>query len=213
MQQPFHDHPEIGAAFCRYISIDSDGNWETIAPLEPEGRGILVNWLERIAVGQRLQPPTIVVRRTVYETLGGFDTRISKMGEDWEMWVRIAAHYRVWYEPVPLAAYRIHGSSLTAEASPTGGDLRELRAVIEINRETLPTELAETITHKALETAATTAIRRAGRMVHAGRPAAARAQVREALRTSRSPAVLERLALFAALWLRHEAKRLGRRSS
>jgi hypothetical protein len=213
MQQPFHDHPEIGAAFCRYLSIDADGNWVTIAPLEPEGRGILVNWLERIAVGQRLQPPTMVVRRMVYETLGGFDTRISKMGEDWEMWVRIAAHFPVWYEPEPLAAYRVHGSSLTAEASPTGGDLRELRTVIEINRETLPPELAKSISQKARETAATTAIRRAGRMVYAGRPSAARAQVREALRTSRSPAVFERLALFAALWLRYVARRIGRRFS
>ena len=35
MQQPFEAQAEVGAAFCRYISTDADGNWETIAPLEP----------------------------------------------------------------------------------------------------------------------------------------------------------------------------------
>ena len=93
MQQPFHDHPEIGAAFCRYIAMDSDGNWENIGALEPGGRGVLENWLEKIALGQRLQPPTIVVRRSVYEAIGGFDPRAGLVGEDWEMWVRIAGHF------------------------------------------------------------------------------------------------------------------------
>ena len=94
--------------------MDGEGNWETIAPPEPDGRGVLEHWLERIAVGQRLQPPTIVVRRSVYERIGGFDSRAGLMGEDWEMWVRIAAHFPVWYEPEPLALYRIHDSSITA---------------------------------------------------------------------------------------------------
>ena len=85
---PFHDHPDLGAAFCRYISMNDEGDWETIAALEPDGRGILNGWLERIALGQRLQPPTIVVRRSVYEAIGGFDPRAGLMGEDWEMWVR-----------------------------------------------------------------------------------------------------------------------------
>jgi hypothetical protein len=212
MQRPVHDHPEIGAAFCRYISMDANGNWETIAPLEPDGPGLLTNWLERIAVGQRLQPPTMVVRRSVYEALGGFDARVAKMGEDWEMWVRIAARYPVWYEPEPLACYRVHGSSLTADVSPTANDVVELRKVMEINRGVLPPGRADAITRQAREIAATTAIRRAGRMLHAGRSTAARAQVREALKTSLRPKVLERFAFFCLLWLRHELKALRTRS-
>ena len=38
-------------------------------------------------------------------------------GEDWEMWVRIAAHHPVWYEPEPLAVYRKHGISLSGRAA------------------------------------------------------------------------------------------------
>ena len=39
--------------------------------------------------------PSIVVRRSVYERLGSFDRRLV-CAEDWEMWVRIAAHYPIW---------------------------------------------------------------------------------------------------------------------
>jgi GT2 family glycosyltransferase len=212
MEEPFETHPEIGAAFCRYISMDAEGNWETVGRLEPDGRGILDGWLERIALGQRLQTPCMVVRRSVYEQLGGFDARLTH-SEDWEMWTRIAAAFPVAYEPEPLALYRVHGGSSSGRSRSVGENVADLRRAIDINRTRLPPELADGITSRALEITAVTAIRRAGLMLRAGDGAAARAQVKEALRTSRSPAVLERLAFFAALWLRHEARGLRRRAS
>src|SRR5215217_4497698 len=106
MQRAFEEKPEIGAAFCRGIYTDPDGHWLDISPLECNQSGILHNWLERIVVEQQIVNPTVVVRREVYETLGGFDRR-AVGGEDWEMWVRIAAHYPVWFEVEPLAAYRV----------------------------------------------------------------------------------------------------------
>jgi len=212
MERPFETHPEIGAAFCRYISMDADGNWETVGTLEPDGRGILDGWLERIALGQRLQTPCMVVRRSVYEQLGGFDARLTH-SEDWEMWTRIAAAFPVAYEPEPLAVYRVHGGSSSGRSRSVGENVVDLRRAIDINRTRLPPEVADEITSRALEITAVTAIRRAGHMLQAGEASAARAQVQEALRTSRSPAVFERLAFFAALWLRHEARRLRRRAS
>ena len=128
------------------------------------------------------------------------------------MWVRIAAHYPVWYEPAPLALYRVHGSSITADIS-SRRYLREVRDVIELNRVLLPPARRDEISREALEIAAVTAIRRAGRMVHANQHAAAWTQVREALRTSRSPTVLERLAFFGALWLRAGIKRAAKRAA
>jgi glycosyltransferase involved in cell wall biosynthesis len=212
MERPFDMYPQIGAAFCRYISIDAEGNWETIGELEPDGRGILDGWLERIALGQRLQTPCMVVRRSVYEQLGGFDSRLTHC-EDWEMWTRIAASFPVAYEPEPLAVYRVHTGSSSGRSRSMGENVIDLRRAIEINRGRLDPGRADQITSRALEITAVTAIRRAGRMLQAGDTAAARAQVKEALRTSHSPAVLERLAFFAALWLRQEVERLGRRSS
>lgn len=129
------------------------------------------------------------------------------------MWTRIAASFPVWYEPEPLALYRVHERSATDRSRRSADNVVDLRLAIEINRRHLAPERADEITSRALEITAVTAIRRAGRMLHAGHPAAARAQVKEALRTSRSPAVLERLAFFSALWLRHSVRRLLQGSS
>jgi hypothetical protein len=199
MERPFAEHPEIGAAFCRYISIDEHGHWQTISPLEQMESGVISNWLEKIATGQRLQPPAMVVRREVYEQLGGFDRRISHYGEDWEMWVRIAARYAVWYEVEPLALYRVHSASLTGNTMRTGENGRELRQVIEIIKAYLPEEHAQAWTDSARINFAFACLRRARRMSDAGDQQGSLAQIREALRTYRSLPVISQAARLFAL--------------
>jgi glycosyltransferase involved in cell wall biosynthesis len=190
--------PTAGAAFCRYIAIDEQGDWSSIAALEQRSAGLIPDWLEKIAVGQRLQTPCMVVRRDVYERLGGFDRRPRGLGEDWEMWVRIAAHYPVAYEPAPLALYRVHSPSLSGRMVRTGENVRDLRRVIEINREHLPPAQADEIARRALRETATTCLRRARRLLGAGDTAAMWAQVREAVRSDASPRVLAEAAVVVA---------------
>jgi glycosyltransferase involved in cell wall biosynthesis len=202
LERVFMERQEIGAAFCRYISMDESGNWQTISPLEQPESGVIPDWLEKIATGQRLQPPAIVVRREVYEQFGGFDRRISSYGEDWEMWVRIAAHYPVWYEVEPLALYRIHKSSLTGNTIRTGANAHDLRQVIEINRAYLPEEHAQAWTNRARLSFALACLRRARRMLDAQDFQGSLAQTREALKTSRSALVVAQAVLLFArrLW-------------
>ncbi|NJL21213.1 MAG: glycosyltransferase [Leptolyngbyaceae cyanobacterium SM1_3_5] len=137
LQRAFAERPEIGAAFCRQIYMDEHGHWQEFSPLEQAESGVLATWLEKIAVYQRIQTPSIVVRRSVYEQLGGFDQRLA-WAEDWEMWVRIAAHYPCWYEPQPLAAYRMHSASSTGRHACTGENIRDLVRAIEIIKSYLP---------------------------------------------------------------------------
>jgi glycosyltransferase involved in cell wall biosynthesis len=207
----FNEREDIGAAFCRYISMDEYGNWQTISPLEQPESGVIPDWLEKIATGQRLQPPSMVVRREVYERLGGFDRRISSYGEDWEMWVRIAAHYPVWYEVEPLALYRIHKSSLTGNTIRTGENARDLRQVMEINRAHLPEEHAQAWTNRAKFSFALACLRRARRMLDARDYRSSLAQTREALKTSRSASVIAQVVLLLArrIWRRFNDKRKG----
>jgi glycosyltransferase involved in cell wall biosynthesis len=209
--RPFAERPDIGAAFCRYIAIDGDGRWLAVAKLIADHDGVVEGWLERIALGQLVQPPCVVVRRSVFERLGGFDARIESYGEDWEMWTRIAAHYPVWHVVEPLALYRIQAASLSAGALRTGSNVRDLRRVIEINRESLPPGRADELTRRALEVTATTAVRRARRLLSAGDVAGARAQLREALRSSRSPAVALALLRFAGAGVRRATRAAVRR--
>ncbi|HYP49140.1 MAG TPA: glycosyltransferase, partial [Thermoleophilaceae bacterium] len=197
MQQPFTQHEEIGAAFCRYIAMDEQGHWTNLAPLELRSAGVLPGWLGRIAVGQRLQTPSMVVRREVYEQLGGFDSRVG-FAEDWAMWVKVAAHYPVAYEPEPLALYRVHTSSMTGRYLRDGENVRDLRRVIETNREQLPPELADEITRMALRETATTCLRRAQRMLGAGDAEAMWAQVREAIRSDHSPRIVASAGVVVA---------------
>ncbi len=148
MQQAFETSPDIGAAFCRHTFMDEYSYVQLTSPLEQSESGILSNWLEKIAIEQRIQTPSIVVRREVYEKLGGFDQRLLWC-EDWEMWVRIATHYPIWYEVETLANYRYHASSSTARNIKTGENLKDLRRAITIMQSYLPKPLAKEIFQKA----------------------------------------------------------------
>jgi hypothetical protein len=196
MQQPFTQHPEIGAAFCRYIAMDELGHWTNLAPLELRSPDVLQGWLGRIAVGQRLQTPSMVVRRQVYEQLGGFDPRV--IAEDWAMWVKIAARHPVAYEPEPLALYRVHTSSMTRSLLRDGKNVRDLRRVIALNREQLPPHVADEITRLALRETATTCLRRARRMLGSGDVEAMWAQLREAVRSDPSARIVASAGVLAA---------------
>ena len=118
LDERLREHPDAGAAYCRHVYVDEHGRRLEVAPPEPAASGILIEGARFLAAEQRIMTPCIVVRRSVYERLGGFDDRLA-CAEDWEMWVRIAARFPVYYEERPLACYRLH------DDSNTGRNLRE----------------------------------------------------------------------------------------
>ncbi len=128
----FTRYAAMGAAFCRHISTDQYNKEELISELEMPGAGILENWLEQITVKQRIQASSIVVRRKVYEQLGSFYG--VHYGEDWEMWIRIAAHYEIGYIPEVLAEYRKHDSSISGQSILTGQNIRDLKWVMQASK-------------------------------------------------------------------------------
>jgi glycosyltransferase involved in cell wall biosynthesis len=138
LQRGFLENPEIGAAFCRHIIMDEHSHWQHISILEQQKSGVLPgSWLLLIAGFQRIQTPSIVVRREVYEKLGGFDYRLA-IAEDWEMWVRIAAKYPVWYEVEPLAIYRKHSKSISNSNINNGKYLQQMRKAVDVSQAYIP---------------------------------------------------------------------------
>ncbi|WP_244445159.1 glycosyltransferase [Microvirga sp. BSC39] len=191
--QGFELAPEIGAAFCRQAFVDASGRRLSFSPLEEPAAGILPNALLRLAQEQRIMTPSIVVRREVYERLGAFDRRLA-CSEDWEMWVRIAANYPIWYEPEPLALYRLHDASSSARHQLTAEDMAYTRAAIEIFRAYLPDAIKPTAERHARNAYARSAIAAAGQMLEKGDVSAFFAQLREALLFEHSFDVLLRAA-------------------
>ncbi len=58
---------------------------------------------------------SIVARREVFATCGGFDTTL-RSSEDRDMWIRIAAHRRVWFVGRPLGLIRRHPENMSKNA-------------------------------------------------------------------------------------------------
>jgi Glycosyl transferase family 2 len=200
---------EVGAAFCRQIFTDADGHWQGISPLEQKQSGVLTNALERLATEQRIMTPSIVVRREVYEALGGFDARLV-CSEDWEMWVRIAARYAVWYEVEPLAVYRMHALSNTGRHVRSGADMRYTCQAISIFRSYLPAAMADRVSQRARETYALSALATAYSLLAGGDVGGGITQAREALRCCASRKVLGRAArVFVRAGVR-SASRMGK---
>lgn len=203
MQKAFKEQLAIGAAFCRQIFIDDEGTQQGLSDLEQEKSGMLINWLERLASEQRIMTPSIVVRREAYEKLGGFDQRLI-CSEDWEMWVRIAANYPIWYEVEPLAAYRIHNNSNTGRHIRTGEDMRYTRKAISIFKSYLPRAISEKVAKKARETYALSALDMACSLLIKREIKAALVQIKEALQFSFSARVMRRTIRLIKQALMHK---------
>lgn len=208
MQRAFDREPAIGAAFCRHHFIDTGGGSLSLSPLERRESGLLENAAERLAEEQRIMTPAMVVRRSVYEALGGFDDRLV-CAEDWEMWVRTAARYPIWYETEPLAEYRMHDDSHTGRHLRTAKDIRFTGLAITLFAEYLPPDMARRLVPKTRQTYALAALRSAETLLRRNDPVGAAAQAREALRLSRSRAVIARAARLA--WQGGLPALLGRR--
>lgn len=213
IKQLFEKHPEIGAAFCRYIYMDQQGHWQNIQPLEQTESGVLQNWLERIASGQRLTTPSIVVQREVYEKLGGFDSRFSCTGEDWEMWVRIATEYPVGYEVKPLAGYRTFTSgSLTQNSTRSGKFFQDLRLANDIVQSYLPKYIHKTtaskVSKKAREASALVAIVHAYHLLNTADGKNLIILINEALKCSYSSRVISKIIRLVVAVGKHKCKQM-----
>ncbi|MBZ5858026.1 glycosyltransferase family 2 protein [Flavihumibacter profundi] len=138
METLFQKFPNIGAAFCKNSNMNENGNEISISASILEQPGIIPNWLEQISQVNLCQPPAVVVKRSVYENLGGFYA--GHYGEDWEMWCRIAANYEVAYSPKCLAMYRIHAGNITTQSNISGNSVRDIVKFISIIAKYLPEE-------------------------------------------------------------------------
>jgi len=186
------EYPRAGAAFCRFGFINEVGERQHSAEAEQPTPGLLQDWLPRIGASQRIQTPSIVVRRSVYEELGGFDRRLS-WSEDWEMWVRVAAAYPVAYTPSLLAEYRQHQSSNTGQYIRTAENMRDLQRAIELTNAHMPESFKARQYGAARRTYANLGLQTAHQLWARGHDKeGAQNQLREAVKLNKNPVFLLR---------------------
>lgn len=173
--------PRAAAAFCRDVVIDERGERVLGQYRVRATPGIVEDWVEHVFVALRLRASALVVRRDVYETLGGFRLDLP-YALDWDMWKRIAVAYPLWYEPQELACYRRHAGCASVPFVRSGANIAEIRRSIELSAATLPAAIAADVTRRTRENYTRYAVLLAGRALRERDLVAGVAQIREAAR-------------------------------
>ena len=72
--------------------------------------------LEDMVIQPRFGTSTVVLRKECIESVGSFDPALSRV-EDYDLWIRIAAKYRIAVIPLRLMWYRLSPGSLSRNAA------------------------------------------------------------------------------------------------
>ena len=150
LQGPCEQDQRIAAAFCRGAGIDETGSIKWDQEAERETPGILANFVAREAATNRIITPSVVIRRSVYEDIGGYHTGLPYCA-DWDMYKRVAIYGPVWYEPHCLAYWRQHATSATASLKTAANDLVDRRTSIELSKAYLPSNVEVATSNSALK--------------------------------------------------------------
>jgi glycosyltransferase involved in cell wall biosynthesis len=98
-------HPDINGCFSK--AADTVEDCPTDIECEPERSG----WLyTRLLSGLLVGMNTAVIRREVFDLLGGFDESL-RIGEDYLFWLKVSRIYEMHALNAEVALYRIHSSS------------------------------------------------------------------------------------------------------
>lgn len=142
-------HETIGAAYCRTAYIDTVGRVALTSRSERTGSGPWHAAANVLATSNRVRASSIVVRRSVYEEIGGFRPDLPHAA-DWELWMRIASATTIWFEDRVLAEYRTHDANDTSRLVRTGDNIRERVVAIDLVIEHLPAGARVAAKRKAL---------------------------------------------------------------
>ncbi|MFV9504992.1 MAG: glycosyltransferase family 2 protein [Oscillochloridaceae bacterium umkhey_bin13] len=137
----FAQHPEIGMAYGKVLSIDATGKPLGYWPVEghpavmPPAMSMQLFYYYGCIVGNL---SNACMRRTVIDELGLFDENYPVAG-DYEMWVRICMRYPLGVIHEPILRVRSHIGQLSRTVVSSVAAIRETRQIRDIILPTLPT--------------------------------------------------------------------------
>ncbi len=108
------ENPSIGAT-CADANIIRDGRKLKKSLLESCGLARSPDEIKRgINSRNLIATSTMVVRRSAFEAVGGFDEAL-RMSEDWDFWIRLSRGTEIFPIVEPLGSYRLHGDNVHAQ--------------------------------------------------------------------------------------------------
>jgi glycosyltransferase involved in cell wall biosynthesis len=102
-------NPEVGLVYTWIERINEQGT-SIGKPFKINLEGDI--W-EKLTEKNVIAPSSAMIRRSCFEKVGMFDVSLQAFGEDWDMWLRIAACYRVQVIPEALCSYRECATSVS----------------------------------------------------------------------------------------------------
>jgi len=132
----------IAAAFCRGSGMNPAGKTTWVQEPERETPGVLANFIAREAATNRIVAPSIIIRRAVYEEIGGFHNGMPYCA-DWDMYKRVSVYGAIWYEPQCLASWRQHDGSATANLKTNAADLLDRMKSVALSKAYLPANIED----------------------------------------------------------------------
>lgn len=109
---------KLGAVHCAYEYINADGSKRTQdTPIPPKKRGDLFQDLLFHQYVLSGSASAAVVKRSALDDVGLMDERLF-LGEDWDLWIRIAEKYDWDFSPDTLTQIRVHDASAQRRPDP-----------------------------------------------------------------------------------------------
>jgi glycosyltransferase involved in cell wall biosynthesis len=122
-------HPEIGLAYGWYEVVDALG--------QPTGAVRRSDWegdiWDRLVTDNPIGASGVMVRRAALDDVGAFSVNRDRFRvdvEDWELWIRIAARWRVGLVPRVVYRYRRHDSNSSTDLESLEAAYRNLLDVV-----------------------------------------------------------------------------------
>ena len=109
----FRQNPSTGL-FCsnEYLLNSGVPNSGQKNLLQKNARDRYVTF-QQLLQGNPVSTSTVVLRKECLEQVGNFDESIDFFTvEDWHLWARVAARFRIFFSKEPLGYYRIHGNNI-----------------------------------------------------------------------------------------------------
>jgi glycosyltransferase involved in cell wall biosynthesis len=100
----------VGLVFSSVRLVDGDGG--ELALLHAEPGSAPTGWIYRQELALPvIPPPSVMVRRSVYDVAGGFNE--DDVVEDYDMWLRVCRSFQVRHVPEALVNFRWHSGNTT----------------------------------------------------------------------------------------------------